>query len=136
MLFSLQAICACQVSSFLQHSISNRRRSRKNQDPSKWLCAVSIDAGPSHKKYYSRASGQDVNISYLSFYSGITQRVEMIDLNCLLPYWNYDIDTVFENPTKRYHSTLRAKRATFTFLVDKSKLKMPKMFHFGEFLKT
>ena len=100
MLFSLQAICACQVSSFLQHSISNRRRSRKNQDPSKWLCAVSIDAGPSHKKYYSRASGQDVNISYLSFYSGITQRVEMIDLNCLLPYWNYDIDTVFENHRK------------------------------------
>ena len=42
-------------------------------------------------------------------------RVEMIDLNCLLPYWNYDIDTVFENHRKKYHSTLRAKRATFTF---------------------
>ena len=34
------------------------------------------------------------------------------------------------------HSTLRAKRATFTFWVDKSSLKMPKMIHFGEFLKT
>ena len=33
-------------------------------------------------------------------------------------------------------STLRAKRATYTFRVDKSSLKMPKMVHFGEFLKT
>ena len=37
---------------------------------------------------------------------------------------------------KKSHSTLRAKRATFTFWVDKSLLKMPKMVHFGEFLKT
>ena len=37
---------------------------------------------------------------------------------------------------KKSHSTLRAKRATFTFWVDKSWLKMPKMVHFGEFLKT
>ena len=37
---------------------------------------------------------------------------------------------------KKSHSTLRAKRATFTFWVDKSKLKMPKTIHFGEFLKT
>ena len=36
----------------------------------------------------------------------------------------------------KYHSRLRAKRATFTFWVDKSSLKMPKMVHFGEFLKT
>ena len=36
--------------------------------------------------------------------------------------------------TEKSHSTLRAKRATFTLLVDKS-LKMPKMDHFGEFLK-
>ena len=34
------------------------------------------------------------------------------------------------------HSTLRAKRATFTFWVDKSYLKMPKMVHLGEFLKN
>ena len=37
---------------------------------------------------------------------------------------------------KKSHSTLRAKRATFTFWVDKSSLKMPKMVNFGEFLKT
>ena len=37
---------------------------------------------------------------------------------------------------KKYHSTLRAKRATFTFWVDESWLKMPKMVYFGEFLKT
>ena len=37
---------------------------------------------------------------------------------------------------KKSHSTLRVKRATFTFWVDKSWLKMPKMVHFGEFLKT
>ena len=36
---------------------------------------------------------------------------------------------------KKSHSTLRAKRATFTFWVDKSWLKMPKMVNFGEFLK-
>ena len=33
------------------------------------------------------------------------------------------------------HSNLRAKRATFTFWVDKSWLKMPKNVHFSEFLK-
>ena len=37
---------------------------------------------------------------------------------------------------KKYHSTLRAKRATFTFWVDKSSLKMPKIVHFGDFLKA
>ena len=37
---------------------------------------------------------------------------------------------------KKSHSTLRAKRATFTFWLDKSWLKMPKMVQFGEFLKT
>ena len=37
---------------------------------------------------------------------------------------------------KKSHSTLRAKRAMFTFWVDKSYLKMPKIVHFGEFLKT
>ena len=37
---------------------------------------------------------------------------------------------------KKSHSTLRAKRATFSFWVDKSSLKMPKMVHFGEFLKS
>ena len=38
--------------------------------------------------------------------------------------------------TEKSHSTLRAKRATFTFWVDKSSLKVPKIVHFGEFLKT
>ena len=39
---------------------------------------------------------------------------------------------VFENRQKKSHSTLRAKRATFTFWLDKSSLKMPKMVHFDE----
>ena len=42
---------------------------------------------------------------------------------------------VWKSP-KKSHSTLRAKRATYTFWEVKSSLKMPKMFHFGEFLKT
>ena len=37
---------------------------------------------------------------------------------------------------KKSHSTLRAKRATFTIWMDKSSLKMPKIVQFGEFLKT
>ena len=38
---------------------------------------------------------------------------------------------------KKSHSTLRAKRATFTFCVDKKFIKkVPKMVNFGEFLKT
>ena len=44
--------------------------------------------------------------------------------------------TVFENHRKKSHSTLRAKRATFTFWVEKSLLKIPKLVNFGEFLKT
>ena len=38
--------------------------------------------------------------------------------------------------TEKSHSTLRAKRATFTFCVDKSSLKMPKMVDFCGFLNT
>ena len=37
---------------------------------------------------------------------------------------------------KKSHSIWRAKRATFTFWVDESSLKMPKKVPFGEFLKT
>ena len=37
---------------------------------------------------------------------------------------------------KMSHSTLRAKRATFTFWMEKSCSKMPKMVNFGEFWKT
>ena len=49
--------------------------------------------------------------------------------------WEY---TVFENHRKSLIqvSTLRAKQATFPFWVDKSWIKMPKMIHFGQFLKT
>ena len=36
---------------------------------------------------------------------------------------------------KKSHSTLRVKRATFTFWVGKSSSRMPKMVKFGEFLK-
>ena len=36
---------------------------------------------------------------------------------------------------KKSHSTLRAKRATFTFEVDKSWLKMPKIIKYSKFLK-
>ena len=39
---------------------------------------------------------------------------------------------MFENQ-KKSHLTLRAKRATFTFKVDKSSLKMPKSVYFGNF---
>ena len=44
------------------------------------------------------------------------------------------IHIVWKSP-KKSHSWLRAKRAMFTFWVDKSSLKMPKMAYFGEFLK-
>ena len=42
--------------------------------------------------------------------------------------------SVWKSP-KKSHSTLRAKRATFTFWVDKNESKMPNMVHFREFLK-
>ena len=42
---------------------------------------------------------------------------------------------MFENNRKRSHSTLRAKRATFTFWVDKRSSKMPKMSNLASFWK-
>ena len=41
--------------------------------------------------------------------------------------------TVFEKSQKMSHSTLRAKRAAFTFWVDKSSSKMPKMVNWASF---
>ena len=49
-----------------------------------------------------------------------------------LENWSWKLTKI----TKKSHSTLRAKRAMFTFWVDKSWLKMPKIVHFGELLKT
>ena len=58
-------------------------------------------------------------------------------LHTWMVYWfNPPYDTVVEKSQKKSHTTLRAKRATFTFWVDNSSLKMPKKIHFGEFLKT
>ena len=42
----------------------------------------------------------------------------------------------FWKSQKKSHLIFRAKRAKFTFWVDKSSLKMPKMVHFGDSLKT
>ena len=42
-------------------------------------------------------------------------------------------DTVFEIHRKKSYSTLRAKRAVFTFELDKSSLKMPKIVHLASF---
>ena len=44
-------------------------------------------------------------------------------------------DTVFEIHRKKSHSTLRAKRAVFTFEVDKSSLKMAKIVSLASFWK-
>ena len=46
------------------------------------------------------------------------------------------LSTLFWKSRKKSHSTLRAKRATFTYWVDKSSLKNAKNGRFGEFLKT
>ena len=46
------------------------------------------------------------------------------------------VGTQFESHRKKSPSTLRAKRAPFTFWVDKRLSKMPKIVNFGEFLKT
>ena len=46
------------------------------------------------------------------------------------------ITTVFENHSKKSHSTLRAKRATFTICVEKTSLKNAQNTQFDEFLKT
>ena len=43
---------------------------------------------------------------------------------------NWQKKTEIENHRKKSHSTLRAKRAMFTFWVDKNSLKMPKMVDF------
>ena len=48
--------------------------------------------------------------------------------NKLSRHWK--TGTVFENHRKKSHSTLRAKRATFTFWVDKKSFKMPKIGNF------
>ena len=73
----------------------------------------------------------------------IYRRVEICHLIWKLPYlyWFALGDRIWSSHSvwksqKKSHSTLRAKRATFTFWVDKSWIKMPKMVHFGEFWKT
>ena len=64
-----------------------------------------------------------------------------VSLSCHYFAWRvfwWTADRTFFPPhgVWKSHSTLRAKRAMFTFWVDKSSLKMPKMVHFDEFSKT
>ena len=49
--------------------------------------------------------------------------------------WTAMRDQVWDSITKKSHLILQAKRATFTFWVDKSSLKMAIMIHFDEFLR-
>ena len=75
--------------------------------------------------------------------------VSFLQLQCFTFFarkmmWNiaqqYYCHNIYRTPqclkTTKKVFTLRAKRATFTFRVDKSSSKMPKMARFGEFLKT
>ena len=65
--------------------------------------------------------------------------VARVERNLFITILNQEkMATVFENRLKsrKSHSSLRPKRATFTFWVDESSLKMPKMVHFGEFLNN
>ena len=55
---------------------------------------------------------------------------------CIRPFFFLHSGHGVWKAQKKSHSTLRAKRATFTFWVDKSYSKMPKIVHFGEYLKT
>ena len=72
------------------------------------------------------------------------EKVRRIDKSSYFATFYYDYFECFSNliyhsvwnSLKRSHSTLRAKRATFTFWVDKSWLKIPKIVNYGEFLKT
>ena len=50
-------------------------------------------------------------------------------------WWSHHHHVVGKSPPKS-HSTLRAKRAKFTFGVDKSSLKMPKIVNLRSFWKT
>ena len=70
---------------------------------------------------HNRNSYDEKRISSISWISLLLSRCVNIVLN----------NTVFENHRKKSHSTLRAKRATFTFYLE-----IPKMVHFAEFLKT
>ena len=55
---------------------------------------------------------------------------------CFLRAFSFTLcHSVWKSP-KKSHLTLRAKRATFTFWVEKSSLKMPKNGQFGMFWET
>ena len=58
-----------------------------------------------------------------------------VSVFCVINNSNIDIHSVWKSP-KKSHLTLRAKRAMFTFWVDKSYLKKPKNGQFWRILKT
>ena len=62
--------------------------------------------------------------------------IPRFELSLRCPKWCLGIPAISQRLKIKSHSTLRAKRATFTFWVDKSWLKMPNMVHYGEFLKS
>ena len=74
-------------------------------------------------KFYSVAPG-------LNFYTGCSNKFEQ---NSQAKKSKY-VHAVWKSQ-KKSHLTMRAKRAMLTFWIDKNKLKMPKIVHFGEFLK-
>ena len=74
-------------------------------------------------KFYSVAPG-------LNFYTGCSNKFEQ---NSQAKKSKY-VHAVWKSQ-KKSHLTMRAKRAMLTFWIDKNKLKMPNIVHFGEFSK-
>ena len=107
--------------------------------------AKSIYFGDKKTSTRSSSSSSEATESKASLWSSreiLTGKETNID--CLFTFflktWRKSFALTLRNFVRvrpqKSHSILRAKRATFTFWVDKSWLKIPKMVHFGEFLKT
>ena len=78
-----------------------------------------------------------LNNLHIKFFGIFNQFLSNWQLTCLVPL--FDRKLQFHGAwksQKKYYSTLRAKRATVTFWVDKSYLKMPKMVNLASFWKT
>ena len=89
----------------------------RTKKPNSLLCDISTCCKKKNKRSLSKVQGHIDILSHFQVCSKIL------------------LHSVWKSQNKS-HSTLRAKRATFTFWVDKSSLKMQKNDQFGEFLRT
>ena len=134
-----KAVVAANAFSKYTHTEWRRRRRKERQPLAQYLNVWGMRIWKKPFTYLLKNElwifALKINSSFTVISKNVAKLIQILARK-FKDFWSFfhSMHSVWKSQ-KKSHSSLRAKRATFTFWVDKSLLKMPKMVNFGEFLK-